>query len=283
MKNSYDGNTEIIATDKNINLTYDVGNASVTSGQTVTPWGKGNVTIGGGAGTIAVTFSGLNSNAAMGGVALDGDITLKGVNAATRLNIFTGASGNMVLNGKVSVETSGSGTAMISSGDMLRMEGGLGGTGTLAVNTRNNVGALTLGGDVSGFSGTLNLTGSKLYLDADTALAGTLNASSAKVTALRSQNVTGTLNAASLAVDGTALSADGAVLTVANLALGADAGVSLNIDGNVAEGTYTLVGWDTLTSGNFVDANSMTLTGPWRPVSGHVHRGYGRARRYPSA
>ena len=56
----------------------------------------------------------------MGGVALDGDITLKGVNAATRLNIFTGASGNMVLNGKVSVETSGSGTAMISSGDMLR-------------------------------------------------------------------------------------------------------------------------------------------------------------------
>ena len=261
VKNSYDGNTEIIATDKNINLTYDVGNASVTSGQTVTPWGKGNVTIGGGAGTIAVTFSGLNSNAAMGGVALDGDITLKGVNAATRLNIFTGASGNMVLNGKVSVETSGSGTAMISSGDMLRMEGGLGGTGTLAVNTRNNVGALTLGGDVSGFSGTLNLTGSNLYLDADTALAGTLNASSAKVTALRSQNVTGTLNAASLAVDGTALSADGAVLTVANLALGADAGVSLNIDGNVAEGTYTLVGWDTLTSGNFVDANSMTLTG----------------------
>lgn len=118
-----------------------------------------------------------------------------------------------------------------------------------------------MGGDVSGFSGTLNLTGSKLYLDADTALAGTLNASSAKVTALRSQNVTGTLNAASLAVDGTALSADGAVLTVANLALGADAGVSLNIDGNVAEGTYTLVGWDTLTSGNFVDANSMTLTG----------------------
>ena len=261
VKNSYDGNTEIIATDKNINLTYDVGNASVTSGQTVTPWGKGNVTIGGGAGTIAVTFSGLNSNAAMGGVALDGDITLKGVNAATRLNIFTGASGNIVLNGKVSVETSGSGTAMISSGDMLRMEGGLGGTGTLAVNTRNNVGALTLGGDVSGFSGTLNLTGSNLYLDADTALAGTLNASSAKVTALRSQNVTGTLNAASLAVDGTALSADGAVLTVANLALGADAGVSLNIDGNVAEGTYTLVGWDTLTSGNFVDANSMTLTG----------------------
>ena len=261
VKNSYDGNTEIIATDKNINLTYGVGNASVTSGQTVTPWGKGNVTIGGGAGTIAVTFSGLNSNAAMGGVALDGDITLKGVNAATRLNIFTGASGNMVLNGKVSVETSGSGTAMISSGDMLRMEGGLGGTGTLAVNTRNNVGALTLGGDVSGFSGTLNLTGSNLYLDADTALAGTLNASSAKVTALRSQNVTGTLNAASLAVDGTALSADGAVLTVANLALGADAGVSLNIDGNVAEGTYTLVGWDTLTSGNFVDANSMTLTG----------------------
>ncbi|MFR1528397.1 autotransporter-associated beta strand repeat-containing protein [Akkermansia sp.] len=261
VKNSYDGNTEIIATDKNINLTYDVGNASVTSGQTVTPWGKGNVTIGGGAGTIAVRFSGLNSNAAMGGVALDGDITLKGVNAATRLNIFTGASGNIVLNGKVSVETSGSGTAMISSGDMLRMEGGLGGTGTLAVNTRNNVGALTLGGDVSGFSGTLNLTGSNLYLDADTALAGTLNASSAKVTALRSQNVTGTLNAASLAVDGTALSADGAVLTVANLALGADAGVSLNIDGNVAEGTYTLVGWDTLTSGNFVDANSMTLTG----------------------
>ena len=66
VKNSYDGNTEIIATDKNINLTYDVGNASVTSGQTVTPWGKGNVTIGGGAGTIAVTFSGLKSECCYG-------------------------------------------------------------------------------------------------------------------------------------------------------------------------------------------------------------------------
>lgn len=114
-------------------------------------------------------------------------------------------------------------------------------------------------------------------------MAGTLNASSAKVTALRSQNVTGTLNAASLAVDGTALSADGAVLTVANLALGADAGVSLNIDGNVAEGTYTLVGWDTLTSGNFVDANSMTLTGPWRACIRARSPWIRPARRYPSA
>lgn len=91
------------------------------------------------------------------------------------------------------------------------MLGGLGGTGTLAVNTRNNAGALTLGGDVSGFSGTLNLSGANLYLNADTALAGTLNASTAKVTALReAERDPGTLNAASLAVDGSALSADGA-------------------------------------------------------------------------
>lgn len=48
---------------------------------------------------------------------------------------------------------------------------------------------------------------------------GTLNASTAKATALRKQNVTGTLNAASLAVDGSALSSDGATLTVSNLAL----------------------------------------------------------------
>ena len=95
------------------------------------------------------------------------------------------------------METSGTGTATIASGDSLKMLGGLGGTGTLAVNTRNNAGALTLGGDVSGFSGTLNLSGANLYLNADTPLAGTLNASTAKVTALRKQNVTGTLNAAS--------------------------------------------------------------------------------------
>ncbi|XBD75808.1 autotransporter-associated beta strand repeat-containing protein [Akkermansia massiliensis] len=168
---------------------------------------------------------------------------------------------NVNLNGKVSVETSGTGTATIASGDSLKMLGGLGGTGTLAVNTRNNAGALTLGGDVSGFSGTLNLSGANLYLNADTPLAGTLNASTAKVTALRKQNVTGTLNAASLAVDGSALSADGATLTVSNLALGADAGVSLDINGNITAGTYTLVSWDNLTAGNFADAGTMTLTG----------------------
>ncbi|MCB5930915.1 hypothetical protein LJB63_16375, partial [[Eubacterium] rectale] len=180
---------------------------------------------------------------------------------ATVLNVFIGITGTATLNGKVSVETSGTGTATIASGDSLKMLGGLGGTGTLAVNTRNNAGALTLGGDVSGFSGTLNLSGANLYLNADTPLAGTLNASTAKVTALRKQNVTGTLNAASLAVDGSALSSDGATLTVSNLALGADAGVSLDINGNITAGTYTLVSWDNLTAGNFADAETMTLTG----------------------
>ena len=208
-----------------------------------------------------MTFSNLNSNTVTGGVSLAGDITLKGTNAATKLSIFNGATVNVNLNGKVSVETSGTGTAIILSGDSLQMLGGLGGTGTLAVTTRNNAGALTLGGDVSGFSGTLNLAGANLYLNADTALAGTLNASTVKVTALRKQNVTGTLNAASLAVDGNALSADGAALTVSNLALGADAGVSLDINGNITAGTYTLVSWGNLTAGNFADAGTMTLTG----------------------
>lgn len=98
-----------------------------------------------------MTFNGLNAAAAAGGVSLDGDVTLKGTNAATVLNVFTGITGTATLNGKVSVETSGTGTATIASGDSLKMLGGLGGTGTLAVNTRNNAGALTLGGDVSGF------------------------------------------------------------------------------------------------------------------------------------
>lgn len=263
VKNSYDGDTEILTTvaGRVVNLTYNIGNASIVSGQTLTPWGQGNVTMGGGANSVTVTFSNLNSNTITGGVSLAGDIALKGTNAATTLNIFTGATVNVNLNGKVSVETSGTGTATIVSGDSLKVLGGLGGSGTLAVNTRNNAGALTLGGDASGFTGILNLSGANLYLNADTALAGTLNASSAKVTALRSQQVTGTLSAASLAVDGAALTPGGAILTVANLALGADAGVSLNIDGNVTAGTYTLVGWDNLTAGNFADEGSMTLTG----------------------
>ena len=261
VKNSYDGDTEIAGTGNLVNLTYNIGDASIVSGQTLTPWGQGNVTLGGSEKNVTVTFSNLNSNTVTGGVSLDGDITLKGTNAATALSIFNGATVNVNLNGKVSVETSGTGTAAIASGDSLQMLGGLGGTGTLAVNTRNNAGALTLGGDVSGFSGTLNLSGANLYLNADTALAGTLNASTAKVTALRKQNVTGTLNAASLAVDGSALSADGATLTVSNLALGADAGVSLDINGNITAGTYTLVSWDNLTAGNFADAGTMTLTG----------------------
>ncbi|MCC8149425.1 autotransporter-associated beta strand repeat-containing protein [Akkermansia sp.] len=263
VKNSYDGDTEILTTvaDRVVNLTYNIGNASIVSGQTLTPWGQGNVTMGGGANSVTVTFSNLNSNTITGGVSLAGDITLKGTNAATTLNIFTGATVNVNLNGKVSVETSGNGRATIVSGDSLKVLGGLGGSGTLAVNTRNNAGALTLGGDASGFTGILNLSGANLYLNADTALAGTLNASSAKVTALRSQQVTGTLSAASLAVDGAALTPGGAILTVANLELGADAGVSLNIDGNVTAGTYTLVGWDNLTAGNFADEGSMTLTG----------------------
>lgn len=244
VKNSYDGDTEIAGTGNLVNLTYNIGDASIVSGQTLTPWGQGNVTLGGSEKNVTVTFSNLNSNTVTGGVSLDGDITLKGTNAATALSIFNGATVNVNLNGKVSVETSGTGTAAIASGDSLQMLGGLGGTGTLAVNTRNNAGALTLGGDVSGFSGTLNLSGANLYLNADTALAGTLNASTAKVTALRKQNVTGTLNAASLAVDGSALSADGATLTVSNLALGADAGVSLDINGNITAGTYTLVSWE---------------------------------------
>ena len=261
VKNSYDGDTEIAGTGNLVNLTYNIGDASIVSGQTLTPWGQGNVTLGGSEKNVTVTFSNLNSNTVTGGVSLAGDITLKGTNAATALSIFNGATVNVSLNGKVSVETSGTGTATIASGDSLKMLGGLGGTGTLAVNTRNNAGALTLGGDVSGFSGTLNLSGANLYLNADTALAGTLNASTAKVTALRKQNVTGTLNAASLAVDGSALSADGATLTVSNLALGADAGVSLDINGNITAGTYTLVSWDNLTAGNFADAGTMTLTG----------------------
>lgn len=261
VKNSYDGDTEIAGTGNLVNLTYNIGDASIVSGQTLTPWGQGNVTLGGSEKNVTVTFSNLNSNTVTGGVSLDGDITLKGTNAATALSIFNGATVNVNLNGKVSVETSGTGTAAIASGDSLQMLGGLGGTGTLAVNTRNNAGALTLGGDVSGFSGMLNLSGANLYLNADTALAGTLNASTAKVTALRKQNVTGTLNAASLAVDGSALSADGATLTVSNLALGADAGVSLDINGNITAGTYTLVSWDNLTAGNFADAGTMTLTG----------------------
>ena len=261
VKNSYDGDTEIAGTGGNISLTYNVGTASVAAGQVLTPWGQGSVTLGGSEKNVTVTFNGLNAAAAAGGVSLDGDVTLKGTNAATVLNVFIGITGTATLNGKVSVETSGTGTATIASGDSLKMLGGLGGTGTLAVNTRNNAGALTLGGDVSGFSGTLNLSGANLYLNADTPLAGTLNASTAKVTALRKQNVTGTLNAASLAVDGSALSSDGATLTVSNLALGADAGVSLDINGNITAGTYTLVSWDNLTAGNFADAETMTLTG----------------------
>lgn len=123
-------------------------------------------------------------------MSLDGDVTLKGTNAATVLNVFTGITGTATLNGKVSVETSGSGTATLAGGDSLQMLGGLGGAGTLAVTTRNSAGSLTLGGDVGDFTGTLNLSGNNLYLNADTALAGTLNASTAKVTALRKQNVT---------------------------------------------------------------------------------------------
>ncbi|MFR7428942.1 MAG: beta strand repeat-containing protein, partial [Akkermansia muciniphila] len=261
VKNSYDGDTEIAGTGSNISLTYNVGTASVAAGQVLTPWGQGSVTLGGSEKNVTVTFNGLNAAAAAGGVSLDGDVTLKGTNAATVLNVFTGITGTATLNGKVSVETSGSGTATLAGGDSLQMLGGLGGAGTLAVTTRNSAGSLTLGGDVGDFTGTLNLSGNNLYLNADTALAGTLNASTAKVTALRKQNVTGTLNAASLAVDGSALSSDGATLTVSNLALGADAGVSLDINGNITAATYTLVSWDNLTAGNFADAGTMTLTG----------------------
>ena len=261
VKNSYDGDTEIAGTGGNISLTYNVGTASVAAGQVLTPWGQGSVTLGGSEKNVTVTFNGLNAAAAAGGVSLDGDVTLKGTNAATVLNVFTGITGTATLNGKVSVETSGSGTATLAGGDSLQMLGGLGGAGTLAVNTRNSAGSLTLGGDVGDFTGTLNLSGNNLYLNADTALAGTLNASAARVTALRQQNVTGTLHAASLAVDGSALSAGGAALTVSNLSLGEEALVSLDINESVSEGSYTLVSWENLAAGNFADGGEMSLTG----------------------
>ena len=261
VKNSYDGDTEIAGTGSNISLTYNVGTASVAAGQVLTPWGQGSVTLGGSEKNVTVTFNGLNAAAAAGGVSLDGDVTLKGTNAATVLNVFTGITGTATLNGKVSVETSGSGTATLAGGDSLQMLGGLGGAGTLAVTTRNSAGSLTLGGDVGDFTGTLNLSGNNLYLNADTALAGTLNASAARVTALRQQNVTGTLHAASLAVDGSALSAGGAALTVSNLSLGEEALVSLDINESVSEGTYTLVSWENLAAGNFADGGGMSLTG----------------------
>ena len=127
MKNSYDGDTEIAGTGNLVNLTYNIGDASIVSGQTLTPWGQGNVTLGGSEKNVTVTFSNLNSNTVTGGVSLDGDITLKGTNAATALSIFNGASVNVNLNGKVSVETSGTGTAAIASGDSLQMLGGLAG------------------------------------------------------------------------------------------------------------------------------------------------------------
>ena len=117
VKNSYDGDTEIAGTGNLVNLTYNIGDASIVSGQTLTPWGQGNVTLGGSEKNVTVTFSNLNSNTVTGGVSLDGDITLKGTNAATALSIFNGATVNVNLNGKVSVETSGTGTAAIASGD----------------------------------------------------------------------------------------------------------------------------------------------------------------------
>lgn len=121
MKNSYDGDTEIAGTGNLVNLTYNIGDASIVSGQTLTPWGQGNVTLGGSEKNVTVTFSNLNSNTVTGGVSLDGDLTLKGTNAATALSIFNGATVNVNLNGKVSVETSGTGTAAIASGDSLQM------------------------------------------------------------------------------------------------------------------------------------------------------------------
>ena len=166
VKNSYDGDTEIAGTGSNISLTYNVGTASVAAGQVLTPWGQGSVTLGGSEKNVTVTFNGLNAAAAAGGVSLDGDVTLKGTNAATVLNVFTGITGTATLNGKVSVETSGSGTATLAGGDSLQMLGGLGGAGTLAVTTRNSAGSLTLGGDVGDFTGTLNLSGNNLYLNA---------------------------------------------------------------------------------------------------------------------
>ena len=262
VNNSYTGDTEIAGTANEIKLTYNVGSSSVAAGQTLTPWGQGDVTMGGNGKNVTVTFSNLNGAAASTGISIAGDITLKGANAATKLDVFTGTAGTMTLNGKVTVETSGTGTATLGGGSSLKLGGGLAGAGTLAVTTRNNTGALTLGGDVSGFTGTLNLTGSNLYLDASSTLNGTFNASTAKVTALSRQTVTGTLSAASLAADTAALSADGAALTVNNLALGTDAGVSLNVSGNIADGTYTLASWNNLTAGNFADATgNLTLTG----------------------
>ncbi|XBD75807.1 hypothetical protein ABFY27_07805 [Akkermansia massiliensis] len=66
VKNSYDGDTEIAGTGNLVNLTYNIGDASIVSGQTLTPWGQGNVTLGGSEKNVTVTFSNLNPNTVTG-------------------------------------------------------------------------------------------------------------------------------------------------------------------------------------------------------------------------
>lgn len=153
MKNLYDGDTEIAGTGGDISLTYNVGTASVAAGQVLT---LGQGSHAGRQKNVTVTFNGLNAAAAAGGVSLDGDVTLKGTNAATVPNVFTGITGTATLNGKVSVETSGTGTATIAS-VRPAMPGAPGRNGN-ASQYPQQCGSPDAGRGCSGFSGTLNLS-----------------------------------------------------------------------------------------------------------------------------
>ena len=251
--NSYVGDTSFYSeNDKSSSIEYNLNGVVLTEGQTLTPWGTGNVYIGGtdstyNAKNCSVNFSGLPAAQTTFGFVINNDIFLKASASATTLQIFSGASSSMTLSGRVTADFGGEGGSLTLKGSReLIFAGGLAGNGPLAISlsaSATGTRVLAFTGDSSEYTGQLTLTDVQKVRFASQVgsrtFGGSINAGNADFVVAESlQVVDGSLSTGTgnLSISSSSLMSDsnGAALTI-NGSLSVGEGFTVTLD-NSGEG-----------------------------------------------
>ena len=252
---SYQGDTAIGPISGGIRLNFT---GAIQSDGSITPWGIGDVSLG----VVAAPGSTVNGNTQVNvspsGVSADSvysvanNISIHATGGNTSLNFS--ASGTAVLNGMLTVTTEGEYTTTLDGGSELRLAGGLAGSGNLNVfpssgETDTTISTITLGGDTSGYTGTLASTMAHVKLASTTAFGGSINTGGNNLlVASAPQTIVGslTLGAGDIVIDSSVLNSAQAALTLGSGVSFDAESFSLTLDnsGNIVpdvDGRYCIV------------------------------------------
>jgi autotransporter-associated beta strand protein len=177
-------------------------------------------------------------------------ITLGSTSIANSGSIIlnSGAANNLIsFDVQLGVGAGGQQFFTVNSGADLTMSGQISGSTGAQLN-KGGTGTLTLGGDNSGYTGPIVVTGGVLRIGHANALGDTSNGTTVNANSqLQVTNVSGainenlTLNGAGVASDGALLNANGSntwagnVLLDSNSSIGASVGTTLNISGQISD------------------------------------------------